>query len=103
MGVKSGRRVGLTTLPPSMSRLSRENMGASTSRKPKGLRDLYRDNFTFIFTGHKDPYGCETSRPPYLLDQGSANYGPGATPARRSFFCGPRAKNRFYISKLLKM
>jgi hypothetical protein len=47
-GVKSGRRVGLTTLPPSVSRMS-ENVGTSTSRKPKGLHGLYRDNFTFTF------------------------------------------------------
>jgi hypothetical protein len=46
MGVKSGRRVGLTTLPPSVSRMS-ENVGASTSRNPTGLRTLYRDNITF--------------------------------------------------------
>jgi hypothetical protein len=38
-GVKSGRRIGLTTLPPSMSRMS-ENVGASTSRNPKGLHGL---------------------------------------------------------------
>jgi hypothetical protein len=42
--IKSGRRVGLTTLPPSMSRMS-ENVGASTSRNPKGLHGLYGDNF----------------------------------------------------------
>jgi hypothetical protein len=42
---KSGQRVGLTTLPPSMSRMS-ENVGASTSRNPKGLHGLYGDNFT---------------------------------------------------------
>jgi hypothetical protein len=45
LGVKSGRRVGLTTLPPSISRMS-ENVGASTSRNPKGLHGLYRDKFT---------------------------------------------------------
>jgi hypothetical protein len=45
-GVKSGQHVGLTTLPPSMSRMF-ENVGASTSRKPKSLHSLYRDNFTF--------------------------------------------------------
>jgi hypothetical protein len=45
LGVKSGRSVGLTTLPPSVSRVS-ENVGASTSRNPKGLHGLYRDNFT---------------------------------------------------------
>jgi hypothetical protein len=38
----------LTTLQPSMSRMS-ENVGASTSRNPKGLQGLYRDNFTFTF------------------------------------------------------
>jgi hypothetical protein len=38
-----------TTLPPSMSRMS-ENVVASTSRNPKGLRGLYRDNFTLPFT-----------------------------------------------------
>jgi hypothetical protein len=47
LGVKGGRRVGLTTLPPPVRRMS-ENVGASTSRNPKGLHGLYRDNFTFI-------------------------------------------------------
>jgi hypothetical protein len=46
-GKKNGPRVGLTTLPPSMSRMS-ENVGASTSRNPKGLHGLYGDNITFI-------------------------------------------------------
>jgi hypothetical protein len=45
MGVKSCQRVGLTTWPPSMSRIS-ENVRASTARNPKGLHGLYRDNFT---------------------------------------------------------
>jgi hypothetical protein len=45
--VKSGRRVGLTTLPPCMNRMS-ENVGASTSRNPEVLHGLYRDNFTFF-------------------------------------------------------
>jgi hypothetical protein len=39
-GVKVGRLVTLTTLPPSVSRLSRENVGASTSHNPMGLHDL---------------------------------------------------------------
>jgi hypothetical protein len=43
-----GRRVGMTTLPPSVSRMS-ENVEASTSRNPKGLRGLYRDSFAFTF------------------------------------------------------
>jgi hypothetical protein len=40
LGVKSGRRSGLTTLPPSVSQMS-ENVGASTSRNPKGPHGLY--------------------------------------------------------------
>jgi hypothetical protein len=51
-GVKSGRRVGLITLPPSVSRMS-EKVGASTSRNPKGLHGLYRDNFTFAGRGSR--------------------------------------------------
>jgi hypothetical protein len=38
--VKGGRRVRLTTLPPSVSRLSRENVGPSTSHNPMGLHGL---------------------------------------------------------------
>jgi hypothetical protein len=38
--VKGGRRVRLTNLPPSVSRMSRENVGASTSHNPKGLHGL---------------------------------------------------------------
>jgi hypothetical protein len=48
-GEKSGRRVGLTTLLPSMSRMS-ENVGTSTSRNPKGLHGLYEDiSLTFLY------------------------------------------------------
>jgi hypothetical protein len=39
-GVDGGRRVGLTTLPPSVSRLSRQNVGASVSHNPMGLHVL---------------------------------------------------------------
>jgi hypothetical protein len=34
------RRIKLITLPPSVSRLSRENVGASTAHKPMGLHGL---------------------------------------------------------------
>jgi hypothetical protein len=47
---KSGRRVGLTTWPPSMSRISK-NVGASTSRNPKGIHG-YRDNFALRASSH---------------------------------------------------
>jgi hypothetical protein len=50
--VKGGRRVGLTTLPPSLNRMS-ENVGASNSHSPKGLHALYKDSFTFyLHWGH---------------------------------------------------
>jgi hypothetical protein len=41
-GVEGGRRVGLTSLPPSMCRLSRENVGASTSHNSMGLHGLLK-------------------------------------------------------------
>jgi hypothetical protein len=43
-GLKGGRREKLTTLPPSVGRLSRENVGATTSHNPMGLHAL---PFTF--------------------------------------------------------
>jgi hypothetical protein len=46
-GGKNGRRLGLKIVPPFVSRIS-ENAGASTSRTPKGLHGLYRDNFTLL-------------------------------------------------------
>jgi hypothetical protein len=41
-GVKDGRSVSLTTLPPSVSRLFRKNVGASTSQKRMGFHGLLR-------------------------------------------------------------
>jgi hypothetical protein len=46
--IEMSQRVGLTTLSPSMSRMS-ENVGAPTSHNPKGLHGLHGDNFTFTF------------------------------------------------------
>jgi hypothetical protein len=40
LGVKGGQCVRLTTSPPSVSRLSRENVGASMSHNPIGLHGL---------------------------------------------------------------
>jgi hypothetical protein len=39
-GVKGGRSVRLTTLPPSVSQLSRENVGALMSHNPMVLHGL---------------------------------------------------------------
>jgi hypothetical protein len=50
-GGKCGRRVGLTTLPPSISRMS-ENVGASTSRIPNGLQGPAEENFYLYIHNH---------------------------------------------------
>jgi hypothetical protein len=44
LGVKGGRRVRLTS-PPSVSRLSRENVGAFTSHNPMDLHGLLQELF----------------------------------------------------------
>jgi hypothetical protein len=45
-GVKRGRRVRLKTLPSSVSRLCRENVGASMSHNLIGLQDLLQGYLT---------------------------------------------------------
>jgi hypothetical protein len=50
---------------PSMSRMS-ENVGASTSRNPKGLHGLYRDNFTLpyhVTRTYRECWYCFTDHP----------------------------------------
>jgi hypothetical protein len=47
-GGEGGRRIGPTAFQPSERQMS-ENVGASTSRNPKGLHDLYRDNLPLPF------------------------------------------------------
>jgi hypothetical protein len=47
--IKGGRRVRLTTLPPSVNQLSRENVGASTSHNPMGLHGLTGIALPFTF------------------------------------------------------
>jgi hypothetical protein len=54
-GNKGSRLLGLTTLPPSVSRMS-ENVGTSSSHSPKGLDGLYRDNFTFYLVSKWTAY-----------------------------------------------
>jgi hypothetical protein len=48
VGVKGGQRLRLTTLPPYVSRLSRENVGSSSSYNPMGLHGLLQ---AFLYLG----------------------------------------------------
>jgi hypothetical protein len=74
LGVKGGRRVRLTTLPSPVSRLSRENVGASTSHNPMGLHDLLQGQLYL------------TSIPPHILHGVELNQlSTGATSASFTF------------------
>jgi hypothetical protein len=44
-GLNGGGHVRLTILPPSVSQLSTENVGASTSHNPMACTACYRDSF----------------------------------------------------------
>jgi hypothetical protein len=48
---KGGRRVRLTNLPPFVSRLSRENVGASTSHNRMGYEDSFITSH-IVFKSH---------------------------------------------------
>jgi hypothetical protein len=49
-GVNGNRCVRLTTLPPSVSQLSRENVGTSMSHNPKGLLGLLQGQLYLFFS-----------------------------------------------------
>jgi hypothetical protein len=53
--VKDGLRVRLKILPPSVSRISKENVGASTSHNRMGLHGLFNDNFNFTLDLYLSP------------------------------------------------
>jgi hypothetical protein len=57
---KSGRRVRLTILPPSVSRLPRKK-GVSMCRNPMGPQGCYRESFTFYYK-YWDKYYWQTAR-----------------------------------------
>jgi hypothetical protein len=57
-GVKGGRRVRLTTLPPSVSRLFKENVGASTFHKPTSLHGLLQGQLYLYFTSKRIYWKC---------------------------------------------
>jgi hypothetical protein len=52
---KGGQRVRQTVLPPSVSRLSRENVGTSTSHNPMGLHGLFQGYLYLFYTQSSEP------------------------------------------------
>jgi hypothetical protein len=48
-GIKGGGRVRLTNVPPSVSRLCRENVRSSTYHNPMGLHGLLQGQLYLIF------------------------------------------------------
>jgi hypothetical protein len=57
----STRKLPAGKMPPSVSRMS-ENVGASTSRNPKGLHGLYWYNFTLFFYAISSPNFTQKAR-----------------------------------------
>jgi hypothetical protein len=51
----AGRDVSLTTSPPSVSRLSRENVGDSTSHNPMSLHGLLQGQLYLYLTVIREP------------------------------------------------
>jgi hypothetical protein len=67
-GVKGCRRFRLTTSPPSVSRLSRENVGVSTSQNPMGLHGLLLGLLKNAFNINNYSYSSVVTATDYGLD-----------------------------------
>jgi hypothetical protein len=61
-GVKGGQRIGMTTSPPSVRRLSKQNVGASTSHNPMGLHGLLQGYLFTLFIVGKENAGYVITR-----------------------------------------
>jgi hypothetical protein len=53
LGVKDSRRIRLTASPPSVSRLSKENVWPSTSRNPMGLHGLLQGKLYLLLSKYE--------------------------------------------------